>query len=75
MEGVAETIVEKVKEMVYAGRFEFETLKQLLFNQMNIRQRETVPAKLDLVLMMRNNVVLEISLADSALLQVQQMPI
>merc|ERR1711936_1571247 len=56
MEGVAEKIVDKVKEFVSSGTFEFEKLKEILFTDMSIRQRATVPAKLDFVLMMRNNV-------------------
>jgi hypothetical protein len=57
MEGVAEKFVEKIKEFFFSGEFEFENLKQLLFTNMNIRQHATVPAKLDFILMMRDNVV------------------
>jgi len=65
MEGVAEKIVDKVKEFVSSGTFEFEKLKEILFTDMSIRQRATVPAKLDFVLMMRNNVVFEYHLMDA----------
>ena len=38
MEGVAEKIVDKMKEFVFNGKLDFEKLKQLLFKNMNIRQ-------------------------------------
>eukprot|EP00091_Calanus_sinicus_P013469 TRINITY_DN2991_c0_g1_i5.p1 TRINITY_DN2991_c0_g1~~TRINITY_DN2991_c0_g1_i5.p1 ORF type:complete len:512 (+),score=146.80 TRINITY_DN2991_c0_g1_i5:1374-2909(+) len=65
MEGVAEKFVEKIKEIVFSGEFEFEKLKQILFTNMNIRQRASVPAKLDFIIMMRNNVVFEYHLVDT----------
>merc|ERR1711887_117570 len=70
MEGVAEKIVDKIKEFVFNGKLDFEKLKQLLFKNMNIRQHPNIPAKVDFVVMMRNNVVFEYHLMDTEIMSV-----
>ena len=70
MEGVAEKVVDKIKDFVFNGKFDFQKLKELLFTNMNIRQRPNVPAKVDFVVMMRNNVVFEYHLMDTEIMSV-----
>merc|ERR1712106_245792 len=65
MEGVASKVVDKIRSMTTAGTLEIEKLKDILFTDMNIRQRSALPAKICLILMRKNTIVFEYHLVDS----------
>ena len=65
MEGVAEKIVDKIWTLLETPTMgQIEKLKEILFTDLNIRERKDVPAKLTFFLMLRDNVVFEFHLQD-----------
>jgi hypothetical protein len=72
MEGIAPRIVDKIKSLTRIGQLKVDELKQLLINDMNIRQRDDIPAKLDIALMMRDQVVLNYHLEDREVMNVME---
>merc|ERR1711970_1545779 len=65
MEGVAEKIVDKIRTLLETPTMgQIEKLKEILFTDLNIRERKDVPAKLTFFLMLRDNVVFEFHLQD-----------
>ena len=68
MEGVAQLVVEKVMALTQSGNMEIDKLKAILFADMNIRERKNVPAKLDLVFLVRGIVVMDLHVDDTGML-------
>ena len=64
MEGITARIVEKIRTMTRIGQLNLDELKEILLKDFQIRQRDDIPAKLDLALMVRNKVVLTYQLED-----------
>ena len=73
MEGIAPRIVEKITKMTRLGEMKIEELKQILLQDMSIRQRDNIPAKLDIALLMRNQVVLCYHLEDREVMTTLEM--
>ena len=65
MEGVAERIVDKIMEITMTKDFKFDSLREMLFSGMNIREHKHVPAKLCFIVLLRDNVVFEFHLKDN----------
>jgi len=65
MEGVAEKIVHKIRTLLETPSMgQIEKLKEILFTDLNIRERKDVPAKFTFFLMLRDNIVFEFHLQD-----------
>eukprot|EP00091_Calanus_sinicus_P003989 TRINITY_DN14184_c0_g1_i1.p1 TRINITY_DN14184_c0_g1~~TRINITY_DN14184_c0_g1_i1.p1 ORF type:complete len:257 (+),score=39.39 TRINITY_DN14184_c0_g1_i1:368-1138(+) len=68
MEGVASKVVDKVRSFLSTGDFEFAKLKEILFTDMNIRQRSALPARICIIFTRKDNIVFEYHLVDSDIL-------
>ena len=73
MEGIAEKIMQKVRDLLMDPKnIKFNKLKDILFNDLQIRERKDVPAKLSFFIRYRDNIVFEFHLQDSELMKKQQ---
>ena len=73
MEGVAEKIMLKLKNLIMEQKnIKFDLLKQILSNDLQIRERKDVPAKLSFYVTYRDSIVFEFHLQDSELMKRQQ---
>lgn len=61
IQGLAKKLMEKVRHMTTYNpqQWNIDELKDILFSQMNIRERSNVPVEVDLVLMMKDTVVFQ----------------
>merc|ERR1712168_441025 len=73
MEGIAARIVEQITKMTRLGEMKIVELKQILLQDMNIRQHDDIPAKLDIALLMRDQVVLCYHLEDREVMTTLEM--
>ena len=73
MEGIAEKIMEKVRDLLMDPKnIKFDKLKDILFNDLQIRERKDVPAKLSFFIRYKDNIVFEFHLQDSELMNRNQ---
>merc|ERR1719391_362235 len=61
IQGLAKNLVEKLRHMTVFNpqQWKIDDLKNILFSQMNIRERSDVPVEIDLVFMLKDNVIFQ----------------
>ena len=64
MEGIAPRIVDRLKTMTRLGEVKIDELKEILLKDLQIRQRDDIPAKFDIALVKGDNVVVCYHLED-----------